>query len=204
MDVTFNKEELITNGITSFHLFNFAEQSIILNEIKKHTLTKAPVQLGKASQYFNEGSLRLRYAPKTFNYIRKIRQYLHLELKEYLPWWFSFTEMRIQQYSIPEKDHRVESGISRHRDHKRYRGIIVILVIEDGGEFLVYDPDRRRIPTESGYCIVMKGSEFGKEKNDIRLRHAVENVDYSRTTIGLRFDYRFTLWGLILRMLCLV
>lgn len=200
MDVQFNKEELLTEGVTSFHLFNFIEQTIMLNEIDKHTLTKAPVQLGKALQYFNEGDLRLSRAPKTFSYIRKVRKYLQSELKGHLPWWFSFTEMRIQQYVVPTKEHRVESGISRHRDHTRYRGIIVILVIEDGGDFFVYDPDKRRVPTESGYCIVMKGSKFGKSTVDTRLKHSVENVDFSRTTIGLRFDPRFTLQGLFLRM----
>lgn len=196
----FNKQELIEKGVTTFHWFDYVDQTHILTEVMRHTLKEAPVHVGVASQYFNEANLSRRLAPRTISFIQELQTFLCSELQGFLKPRFVFNEIRIQQYRVPDEGNFIASGISKHRDRKQYRGIIVIIVVEDGGDFVVYNPESEKILGERGYVIVMRGAEFGNFGFDTRIRHAVECVRYQRTTIGLRFDATFSLRRLLRKM----
>ena len=97
-----------------------------------------------------------------------------------------FNEAALQRYPAGSL------GLSPHRDGKRYRVVIAILVISGEGTFAVCD-DRagtnpRSIPADPGRCILLRAPGFrGIEKRPF---HYVSDVTKERLVLTLRYDSR--------------
>jgi len=188
MNIDLNLDQLLIQGATSFHWLNFAQQSHVLHEIDTHTFVEAPAVYGVTKQCFLESRLDPVCAPRTASYLNILEEYLCDTLREVIPKSFCFNEHNIHRYPI------TDLGLGIHRDFRRYEGIIVITVLDDGGSFYVYDTEkneetRRLIYTERGHCIVMKGYNFCNSGiSDSRVPHMVERVTYPRITIGSRYN----------------
>lgn len=97
-----------------------------------------------------------------------------------------FNEAALQRYPAGSL------GLSPHRDGKRYRVVIAILVISGEGTFAVCD-DRagtnpRPIPADPGHCILLRAPGFlGIDKRPF---HYVSDVTKDRLVLTLRYDSR--------------
>jgi len=83
-------------------------------------------------------------------------------------------------------------GMSPHRDHIRYTGLVAIVMLGGAGRFLVCD-DRagageREIPFTPGDLLLMRAPGF-QGRGD-RPFHAVKDVTEDRCILGLRHDAR--------------
>ena len=99
---------------------------------------------------------------------------------------FQFNDRVLQRYAVGAR------GISPHRDHIRYQGLVAIVVLSGSGRFYV-SPDRsgqdaREIPAPAGHAILMRAPGFAGRRT--RPFHGLDRVDRRRLTIGLRYDAR--------------
>ena len=84
------------------------------------------------------------------------------------------------------------AGMSPHRDHIRYTGLVAIVMLAGAGRFLVcYDragANEREIPTKPGDLLLMRAPGF-QGRGD-RPFHAVRDITGDRYILGLRHDDR--------------
>ena len=81
-------------------------------------------------------------------------------------------------------------GISPHRDHVKYVGLVALLVLNGRGRFLVCD-DRagagaREIPSRPGDLILMRAPGYGDFTD--RPFHMLRDIEVPRYSFGLRHD----------------
>ena len=99
---------------------------------------------------------------------------------------FRFNDRVLQRYAVGAR------GISPHRDHIRYQGLVAIVVLSGGGRFYL-SPDRsghpsREIVAPPGHAILMRAPGFAGRRT--RPFHGLDRVDRRRLTVGLRYDAR--------------
>lgn len=84
------------------------------------------------------------------------------------------------------------AGMSPHRDHIRYTGLVAIVMLGGKGRFLVCDDragaNEREIPTRPGDLLLMRAPGF-QGRGD-RPFHAVRDIAEDRYIFGLRHDAR--------------
>lgn len=103
-----------------------------------------------------------------------------------LPDGFAVNDLIVQRYAAGS------AGISAHRDHIRYAGLVAIVVLAGAGRFLI-SRDRagnnaREIPAPPGHLLLMRAPGF-QDRND-RPFHAVRDITADRYIFGLRHDSR--------------
>ena len=84
------------------------------------------------------------------------------------------------------------TGMSPHRDHIRYTGLVAIVMLGGAGRFLVCDDragaNEREIPCAPGDLLLMRAPGF-QGRGD-RPFHAVRDITADRYILGLRHDAR--------------
>ena len=95
-----------------------------------------------------------------------------------------FNDMVVQRY------HAGSIGITPHRDHIRYTGLVAIAVLAGAGRYCVAD-DRagtnpREVPGTAGRLILMRAPGFAGRED--RPFHFLTGVDEPRISFGLRHD----------------
>jgi len=97
---------------------------------------------------------------------------------------FRFNDLVIQRYE------RGELGITAHRDHLRYKGLIAVIPLSGGARFFVC-ADRtgnaaREVPAPPGSLVLMRGPEYAARHD--RPFHFVRDITRRRLSLGLRYD----------------
>lgn len=84
------------------------------------------------------------------------------------------------------------AGMSPHRDHIRYTGLVAIVVLAGAGRFMVCDDragnNAREIASKPGDVLLMRAPGF-QGRGD-RPFHAVKDISRERYIFGLRHDSR--------------
>ena len=84
------------------------------------------------------------------------------------------------------------AGMSPHRDHVRYTGLVAIVMLGGAAQFLVCDDragaNEREIPFTPGDLLLMRAPGF-QGRGD-RPFHAVRDITEDRYILGLRHDTR--------------
>jgi len=81
-------------------------------------------------------------------------------------------------------------GITPHRDHRRYEGLVAVIPLSGAARFFLC-ADRsgdapREIPAPPGSLVLMRGAGFGGRSD--RPFHLVRDVSRRRLSLGLRYD----------------
>jgi hypothetical protein len=97
---------------------------------------------------------------------------------------FHFNDAVVQRYE------RGALGITAHRDHRRYQGLIVVLPLSGAARFFVC-ADRagraaREIPAPPGSIVLMRGLGYAGRRD--RPFHFVRDIGRRRLSLGLRYD----------------
>jgi hypothetical protein len=103
-----------------------------------------------------------------------------------LPGGFAINDHILQRYPAGC------AGMSPHRDHVRYTGLVAIVMLAGAGRFLVCDDragaNEREIPCAPGTLLLMRAPGF-QGRGD-RPFHAVRDITEDRYILGLRHDAR--------------
>lgn len=99
---------------------------------------------------------------------------------------FSINDLMIQRYRAGS------AGITPHRDHIAYRGLISVITLSGDCRFAICQDRRgssaRSVPAPPGWLLLMRGPGlFGR--ND-RPFHFVDRFAQARVSLGLRHDRR--------------
>ena len=83
-------------------------------------------------------------------------------------------------------------GITPHRDHIRYCGLVSLFLLTGHGDFYVCKDrdgaDARSLPSPSGSLVLMRGAGFAGLKD--RPFHTLRDIRSFRVSFGLRWDTR--------------
>jgi hypothetical protein len=84
------------------------------------------------------------------------------------------------------------AGMSPHRDHIRYAGLVAIILLAGEARFVICDErvgtNEREIPTKPGDLLLLRAPGF-QGRGD-RPFHSVRDVTEDRYILGLRYDSR--------------
>jgi hypothetical protein len=101
-----------------------------------------------------------------------------------LPEGFYINDMILQRYAPGS------GGITPHRDHLRYRGLVVLLIVSGDGRFCLCDDRRgsgaREIPALPGDLLLMRAPGLAGASE--RPFHFLDRVTVERLSFGLRWD----------------
>ncbi len=103
-----------------------------------------------------------------------------------LPEGFYINDLILQRYAPGSR------GITPHRDHLRYRGLVALIVVSGDGRFCLCD-DRsrageREIAAEPGDLLLMRAPGFAGSPE--RPFHFLDRITIERLSFGLRWDTR--------------
>lgn len=103
-----------------------------------------------------------------------------------LPEGFYINDLILQRYAPGSR------GITPHRDHLRYRGLVALIVVSGDGRFCLCD-DRsrageREIAAEPGDLLLMRAPGFAGSPE--RPFHFLDRITVERLSFGLRWDTR--------------
>tara|TARA_A100001037_G_scaffold57695_1_gene49846 strand:+ start:11213 stop:11827 length:615 start_codon:yes stop_codon:yes gene_type:complete len=97
---------------------------------------------------------------------------------------FVINDFIVQRYSPGQ------NGITPHRDHVRYRGIVAIIVLSGSGRFWVCDDRKgthaRTVPESPGDLLLMRAPDFAGMTD--RPFHALSDITRTRYSFGMRYD----------------
>lgn len=97
---------------------------------------------------------------------------------------FVINDFIVQRYSPGQQ------GITPHRDHIRYRGLVAIIVLSGAGKFWVCDDreggNARTIPETPGSLLLMRAPDFAGRTD--RPFHALSDITETRYSFGMRHD----------------
>ncbi|MEO1193542.1 MAG: hypothetical protein AAFY02_17405 [Pseudomonadota bacterium] len=103
-----------------------------------------------------------------------------------LPAGVAFNDLIVQRYP------QGSQGITPHRDHLRYQGIVVLVTLEGAARFFVCDDRSGANPVEilapAGGAILLTAPGFA-DKPD-RPFHFLAEVTKPRVSLGIRYDTR--------------
>lgn len=99
---------------------------------------------------------------------------------------FVLNDIVVQRYA------RGSGGITPHRDHVRYTGLVALVVLSGGGEFYIAD-DRagsgaRPVQAGAGRLVLMRAPGYAGRRD--RPFHGLRGVVGPRVAVGLRHDSR--------------
>jgi hypothetical protein len=101
-----------------------------------------------------------------------------------LPPGFTLNDLILQRYAPGSR------GITPHRDHIRYRGVVLILVMSGDGRFCLCadrgGSESCEIPALPGDLLLMRAPGFRGE--EIRPFHFLTAISRERLSFGLRWD----------------
>lgn len=91
---------------------------------------------------------------------------------------------------VVQRYHPAPFGITPHRDHICYQGLVSLLILGGDGRFLM-TADRagnqpREIPSPPGSLVLMRGAGFAGLKS--RPFHQLRDIETGRVSFGLRYD----------------
>ncbi len=97
-----------------------------------------------------------------------------------------YNDLAVQRYRPGSR------GITPHRDHIRYQGLVALVILAGEARFFVC-PDRsgagaREIPSPPGSLLLMRAPGYAGAK--IRPFHMLKDVASHRVSLGLRYDTR--------------
>ncbi len=103
-----------------------------------------------------------------------------------IPLPFSYNDLVVQRYNPGDE------GITPHRDHIAYRGLVALIILEMGGRFLTC-PDRSgaesaEVTCPPGGVILMRAPGFEGRRD--RPFHHLRDIAETRVSFGLRYDVR--------------
>lgn len=97
---------------------------------------------------------------------------------------FAINDFIVQRYTPGRR------GITPHRDHARYRGLVAIVVLRGTGRFWVCGnregADRRDVPAAPGSLLLMRAPDFSGRAD--RPFHALSDITETRYSFGMRYD----------------
>jgi len=97
---------------------------------------------------------------------------------------FVINDFIVQRYAPGQQ------GITPHRDHVRYRGLVVIVVLSGVGKFWVCGDreggNAREIPESPGVLLLMRAPDFAGRSD--RPFHALSDITETRYSFGMRHD----------------
>ena len=101
-----------------------------------------------------------------------------------LPSGFHLNDLILQRYAAGSR------GITAHRDHIRYRGLVALLILSGNGRFCLCD-DRsgsgaREIASAPGDLLLMRAPGFAGSPE--RPFHFLDRITVERLSFGLRWD----------------
>jgi hypothetical protein len=101
-----------------------------------------------------------------------------------LPAGFQINDLILQRYAAGSR------GITAHRDHIRYRGLVALLILSGNGRFCLCD-DRsgagaREIVAAAGDLLLMRAPGFAGSPE--RPFHFLDGISAERLSFGLRWD----------------
>lgn len=103
-----------------------------------------------------------------------------------LPQGIDFNDLIVQRYAAGS------AGITAHRDHVRYVGLVAIFTLTGESDFYLCDDragaNKRAIPVRPGGVTFMRAPGFDGSK--ARPFHLLENIRSNRVSLGLRHDTR--------------
>ena len=174
----------------SFKFINKFEISKVLNQVCKLTFKKAKTLTGnQVSQDFE-----ISFPVKRVGYLNSLASALEFLFSNSLKRMNAppckspiFNDIAAQKY------HFGSEGISPHRDHIKYSGIIVLLNLY-GSSRLGICNDRngkkaKKINDSPGRVVIFPGSKFlSKNGIDLRPLHFVDRIRSERISIGFRHN----------------
>ncbi len=103
-----------------------------------------------------------------------------------LPQGLLFNDLIVQRYPVGS------AGITPHRDHLRYVGLVVLVTLAGSADLVLCSDregsDPRRFPMAPGVATLMRAPGF--DGQGLRPFHRVTDLDEPRVSIGLRHDTR--------------
>ena len=99
---------------------------------------------------------------------------------------FQLNDFAVQKYGAGSK------GIGIHKDGLRYKNLVMIITLS--GESRLFYTDKREdgqriaINDTPGRIVLLKATEFGRSKQDMRALHGVDNIKSGRLSIGFRYE----------------
>jgi hypothetical protein len=116
----------------------------------------------------------------------RLRDVLVLMQSPPIPMDFTINDIVCQQYLPGDR------GISPHRDHVSYTGLIILVLLSGRGRYFVCKDRRgghcREIPSAPGWAILMPGPGYAGRGD--RPFHMVGDITSLRYSVGLRHDKR--------------
>lgn len=101
-----------------------------------------------------------------------------------LPEGFHINDLILQRYASGS------SGITAHRDHLRYRGLVALLILAGDGRFCLCEDRRgtaaREIDARPGDLLLMRAPGFAGSA--ARPFHFLDRITVRRLSFGLRWD----------------
>jgi hypothetical protein len=101
-----------------------------------------------------------------------------------LPEGFHINDLILQRYASGSR------GITAHRDHLRYRGLVALVIVAGDGRFCLCEDRRgagtREIPALPGDLLLMRAP--GLAGSSARPFHFLDRITVERLSFGLRWD----------------
>jgi hypothetical protein len=101
-----------------------------------------------------------------------------------LPAGFCINDLILQRYPPGSR------GITPHRDHLRYRGLVALLIVAGDGRFCLCEDRRgagaREMPASAGDLLLMRAPGFAG--GSARPFHFLDGIAVERFSFGLRWD----------------
>ena len=99
---------------------------------------------------------------------------------------FRFNDLVVQRYPKGSR------GITAHRDHVRYQGLVAVVTLAGTARFFVCAErsgrGAREVPCPPGDLLLMRAPDFAGRRD--RPFHYLSDVTQARLTLGLRHDLR--------------
>ena len=97
-----------------------------------------------------------------------------------------FNDLALQRYEPGSL------GITAHRDHVRYEGLVALVLLSGAARFFVCADrsgrDAREVPAPAGHVLLMRAPGFAGRRD--RPFHFLRNITRQRLSLGLRHDVR--------------
>lgn len=120
--------------------------------------------------------------------VQSVENLVRFDLAQYYP---ALTEWRADEMVLHRYDAH-KTGITHHRDQRRFWGIIAVMTLQGKGIFSVQHGDQSEsIVAKAGDLTLMRAPGLYESTDDIRPMHGVDSYqDSSRTSVVIRADRR--------------
>ncbi len=145
-------------------------------------------------QNYDAFSLKLRHGnqqvvakvPTVHELVRSVENLIRFDLAQYYP---VLTEWHADEMVLHRYDAH-KTGITHHRDQRRFWGIIAVVTLEGKGILSIQDNDNQDSTiVKAGDLTLMRAPDLYPSDDDIRPMHGVDSYQgYSRTSLVIRAD----------------